>query len=340
MKYKRVVITRHGGPEVLQVVEEEVPKPSAGQVRIQIIATGAAFTDVLMREGMYPGVPPIPYSPGCDIVGLVDQLGAGVSTLELGQVVVALTMVGGYAEFICLPAEDVIPVPSGVDPIEACCLPLAYVTAYQMLHRIAEIKPGKRILIHGAAGGVGTALLQLGKLINLQMYGTASQPKHQLVSSLGGTPIDYKNEDFVQRIREITGDGVDVVFDAIGGNSLLRSYQTLRMGGRLINYGVSSAVAAQQGKFLIAASSFFLLTLLQLLPLGRKAVFYSIAASKKRHPNWLHEDLTQLLSLLTQRKIQPIISQKIPLVEATHAHELLNQSAISGKIVLLCSLGY
>jgi NADPH:quinone reductase-like Zn-dependent oxidoreductase len=130
------------------------------------------------------------------------------------------------------------------------------------------------------------------------------------------------------------------VFDAIGGKSLLRSDQTLRAGGQLINYGVSSAVTAQHGKFLTAAWSFFLLTLLQLFSQGRKAVFYSIAASKKRHPDWLREDLTQLLSLLTQRKIKPIISRKIPLVEATRAHELLNQSAISGKIVLLCNLGY
>ena len=338
MKYKRVVITRHGGPEVLQVVEEELPEPSAGQVRVKILATGAAFTDVLMREGLYPGVPPIPYSPGYDIVGVVEKLGLGVSTLELGQVVVALTIVGGYAEYICLPAEDLVLVPTGIDPIEACCLPLAYVTAYQMLHRIAQVQPGKRILIHGAAGGVGTALLQLGKLVDLQMYGTASKPKHDVVSRLGGTPIDYKNEDFVQRIRELTGDGVDVVFDAVGGNYLRRSYKTLRAGGQLINYGVSCAVAAQQSKFLIAASSFLLLTLLQLLPDGRKAVFYSIAASKKRHPDWFREDLTELLNLLSQQRIQPIIAQQIPLVEAVRVHELLNRSVVSGKIVLLCNL--
>jgi NADPH:quinone reductase-like Zn-dependent oxidoreductase len=338
MKYKRVVITRHGGSEVLQVVEEELPEPTAGQVRVKILATGAAFTDVLMREGLYPGVPPIPYSPGYDIVGVVDRLGLAVSNLELGQVVVALTIVGGYAEYICLPAEDLVLVPTGVDPIEACCLPLAYVTAYQMLHRIAQVKPGKRILIHGAAGGVGTALLQLGKLVDLQMYGTASNPKHDVVSSLGGTPIDYKNEDFVQRIRELTGDGVDVVFDAVGGNYLRRSYKTLRAGGQLINYGVSCAVAAQHSKFLIAASSFLLLTLLQLLPDGRKAVFYSIAASKKRNPEWFREDLTELLNLLAQQRIQPIIAQQIPLVEAVRAHELLNRSAVSGKIVLLCNL--
>ena len=157
MKSKRVVITRHGSPNVLQVVEEDIPEPISGQVRVKILATGAAFTDVLMREGLYPNVPPLPHSPGYDIVGIVDELGSGVSTLELGQMVVALTITGGYAEFICLPAQELVPVPSGVDPIEACCLPLVYVTAFQMLYRVAEVKPGKRILIHGAAGGVGNS---------------------------------------------------------------------------------------------------------------------------------------------------------------------------------------
>lgn len=336
MKYKRVVITHHGGPEVLQQVEEELPEPKAGQVRVKILATGAAFTDVLMREGLYPGVPPLPYAPGYDIVGIVNQLGSGVSHLELGQVVVALTIVGGYAEYICLPADDLVVVPSGIDPFEACCLPLVYVTAYQMLHRIAQVKPGKRILIHGAAGGVGTAMLQLGKLLDLQMYGTASKPKHSVVSNWGGTPIDYKNEDFVQRIRELTGNGVDVVFDAIGGNHLLRSYKVLRSGGQLINYGVSSAIRAKSGKLLAAASSFVLLTLLKLLPDGHKAVFYNIASYKKRHPNGFREDLTELLNLLAQRKIKPLIAQRIPLAEAAYAHELLDQSAVSGKIILLC----
>jgi NADPH:quinone reductase-like Zn-dependent oxidoreductase len=337
MKSKRVVITRHGSPDVLQVVEEDIPEPISGQVRVKILATGAAFTDVLMREGLYPNVPPLPYAPGYDIVGIVDQLGSGVSTLELGQIVVALTITGGYAEFICLPAQELVPVPLGVDPIEACCLPLAYVTAFQMLYRLAEVKPGKRILIHGAAGGVGTALLQLGKLIDLQMYGTASEPKHELVSRLGGIPIDYKHEDFVQSIRELTGDGVDAVFDAIGGNHLWRSYQTLRTEGRLITFGVSSAVKAKAGKSFIAASSFLLLSLLRLIPDGHQALFYSIATYKKHHPNWFREDLIELLKLLAQQKIKPIIAEKIPLLEAVRAHELLDQSAVSGKIVLICN---
>ncbi|HEY9650040.1 MAG TPA: alcohol dehydrogenase catalytic domain-containing protein, partial [Coleofasciculaceae cyanobacterium] len=205
MKYKRVIITHHGGPEVLQVIEDELPEPQAGEVRVKILATSAAFTDVLVREGLYPGIPPVPFSPGYDIVGSIDKLGTGVSTLKLRQRVVALTIVGGYAEYLCLPAAELVPIPVNVDPIEAVCLVLSYVTAYQLLHRVAKVKPGERILIHGAGGAVGMALLQLGKLKNLEMYGTASQGKHEFVSHLGATPIDYQNEDFVERIRQLTG---------------------------------------------------------------------------------------------------------------------------------------
>ncbi|MBD0304440.1 MAG: zinc-binding dehydrogenase, partial [Tolypothrix sp. T3-bin4] len=275
MKYKRILITRHGGSEVLQLIEDELPEPQAGEVRVKILATGVAFTDVLIREGLYPGLPKVPFSPGYEIVGVVDKLGLGISNIQLGQRVVALTVTGGYSEYLCLPATELILVPDSVDAAEAVSLVLHYVTAYQLLHRIAKVKSGDRILIHGAAGGVGTALLELGKLINLEMYGTASKPKHELVSSLGGIPIDYKNEDFRQRINTLTGDGVDVVFDGIGGSHLLSSYQTLRNQGRLINYGFSSALTGKL-RILKLGLSFLLLSVLQLLPDGRKAVFYSV----------------------------------------------------------------
>jgi len=183
MKYKQVIINRHGGSEVLQLVENELPEPGSGEVRVKILAKVASFTDILIREGLYPGIPKPPFSPGYEIVGIVDKLGDGVSNLEIGQRAIALTIVGGYSEFICIPATELIQVPETVDAVAAVCLPLHYVTADQMLHRIAAVKSNQRILIHGAAGGVGTALLQLGKLAGLEMYGTASKPKHQLVSS-------------------------------------------------------------------------------------------------------------------------------------------------------------
>jgi NADPH:quinone reductase-like Zn-dependent oxidoreductase len=223
MKQKRVVITRHGDSEVLQVIKDEICEPQSGEVRVKVLATSAAFTDVLVREGLYPGTPKLPFSPGYDIVGIVDKLSPEINNLELGEMVVAMTIFGGYTEFICLPATELIPVPSDVNPLEAVCLPLSYLTAYQMLHRVAKVQPRERILVHGAGGAVGMALLQLGKLVELQMYGTASQGKHEFVSSLGAVPIDYKNQDFGQKISQLTGDGVDVVFDGIGGNYMRRA---------------------------------------------------------------------------------------------------------------------
>lgn len=270
MKYKRVVISRKGGPEVLQVVEEELAEPGAGEVRVKILATGVAFADVAARKGMYPTAPPIPFAPGYDIVGVVDKAGAGVSSLSAGQIVAALLPhFGGYAEFACVPENLLVPVPDGLDPAETVSLVLNYLTAHRMLHRSAQVKRGERILVHGAGGGVGTALLQLGKEAGLEMYGTASKRKHELVSGLDATPIDYRSEDFVERIRSLTGDGVDAVFDWIGGTHLSRSYSTLRRGGRLVSYSFAGAI---QGGMIVVLSSFARLILFKLIPDGKKAL--------------------------------------------------------------------
>ncbi|OUC12146.1 MAG: oxidoreductase [Alkalinema sp. CACIAM 70d] len=336
MKYRHIVITHPGDSSVLRMVEDERPDPQSGEVRVRILATGVAFTDIMMREGVYPGVPKIPYSPGYDIVGIVDGVGAGVSSGLLGHMVVALTIVGGYSESICIPEQDIVLVPFGVDPIDAVSVVLHYTTAYQMLHRIAYVNPGERILIHGAAGGVGTALLELGKLAGLELYGTASPSKHGTIAKLGGIPIDYHNEDFVARIRQLTGDGVDIVFDAVGGRNLTRSYKTLRSGGRLVSYGFLSAFAPHRHKNWTIATTLLRLAMLKLIPDRRKVFFYSIADCKAKHPDWYHEDLTTLLHWLAEGKIKPIIAKRLPLQEAAQAHELLEQSAVTGKVVLIC----
>jgi NADPH2:quinone reductase len=242
LKHRRVVVTRHGGPEVLQVVEEDLPEPQAGEVRVKVLAAGVSAYDLMhRRSGSLPGSPRVPYTPGEDIVGVVDKLGEGVSTVGPGQMVAGYPCGGGYAEFICLPAGELVPVPAGVDPAQAVCLVANYLTAHLMLHRTANVRSGERILVHGAAGGVGSALLELGRLAGLEMYGTASRYNHELVSALGATPIDYRTEDFRERIRSFTGDGVDVVFDPIGGaRQLWRSYRALRRGGRLVWFGVAA----------------------------------------------------------------------------------------------------
>ncbi|MGC2194092.1 MAG: medium chain dehydrogenase/reductase family protein [Terriglobales bacterium] len=341
MKNTRVVLTAHGGPEVLKIIEEDLPEPRPGEVRLKVLATGVAFADVLMRYGMYPNTPPLPFSPGYDVVGVVDKLGEGVSSLAPGDTVAALIMVGGYSQYACVTASELTRVPAGVDPAEAVSLVLNYVTAHQLIHRMAALGPGQTVLIHGAAGGVGTAALELGKLASLKMFGTASRGKHDLVTALGGIPIDYKTDDFVARVLQMTqGAGVDAVFDAVGGNNWWRSYQTLRAGrktpgGKLIGYGMSSVIDQGKPSKLRGAASFALLGLLSILPDGKSARWYSITTEKKHHPEWFREDLAHLLDLLREKKIQPQVSERLPLREAQRAHDLIEHARTTGKIILL-----
>lgn len=330
MKYKRVVISHYGGPEVLQVVEDELPEPRTGEVRVRILAAGVAWGDIQKREGLGFGVRP-PFTPGYDIVGTVDKLGANVSTVEVGQMVAALPLFGGYAEFICLPASELVQMPSGLDPAEAVCLVMNYVVAYQMLHRAARVKSGERILVHSGAGGVGTALIQLGKLAHLEMYGTASRSKHEILASLGVTAIDYRTENLLERIFALTGDGVDVVFDPIGGTHIRQSYRTLRKGGRLVVYGAHTILT--DGKFK-AVWGLILSSVLNLVPDGRAVLIYNVTRPNYSEPEWCRDDLSKLFSLLAQGKIKPIIAERIPLIEAARAHELLGKGVVTGKVVL------
>ncbi len=336
-KYRRVVVTRHGGPEVLQAVEEDLPEPEAGEVRVKVLAAGISAYDLMFRQsGTLPGTPRPPFTLGEDVVGVVDKLGEGVSTLEPGQTVAGgtfcLGLGGGYAEFICLPASELVPVPAGVDPAKAVCLVVNYLTAHMAMHRTANVQSGERILVHGAAGGVGSALLQLGKLAGLEMYGTASQYNHELVTALGATPIDYRTEDFVERIHDLTGDGVDTVFDPVGGaRQLWRSYRALRKGGRLVWFGV--AATKKKGLRVIP---FTLLTvaLLKLIPDGKQVPMTPDLGKEK---DWYLATLAELLDLLAAGKIKPVVAARIPLVEAARAHELLERGGYAGKVVLVAS---
>src|SRR5512142_113350 len=196
MRHTRIVVTHYGGPDALQVVEEERPEPKNGEVRVLVMAAGVSLPDIMAREGVHPETPPVPFTPGWDLVGVVDRLGDGVSGIEAGQTVAALPISGAYAEFVCLRQEELVSVPAGLDPAEAVSLILNYVTAYQMLHRSAQVRTGQRVLIHGAAGGVGSALLQLGGLVGLEMYGTCSSKGAPAVTDLGAVAIDYRQQNF------------------------------------------------------------------------------------------------------------------------------------------------
>ena len=322
------------------MVEDECPEPRSGEVRVKVLTSGVSFADVLVREGVHPETRRPPFTPGWDIVGVVDHLGAGVTEFSLGQQVAALTIRGGHAEYVCLPQTELVALPTGLNPAEAVCLVMDYIVAHQMLHRLAQVESGERVLIHGAAGGVGSALLQLGRLGNLEMYGTASSRKLELVSNLGGIPIDYTQIDFVREISRLTGDGIDGVFDGIGGTHLLRSYKTLRSGGRLLFFGHSAALVGGRRELrqvittvLVSLAMFAL----NLLPNRRQVKLYSIQTLKRQHPDWFREDLTTLFNLLVHGEIKPVIAACLPLAEAAKAHELLGTSSVLGKIVLICN---
>jgi NADPH:quinone reductase-like Zn-dependent oxidoreductase len=336
MKHHRVVVTRHGGPDVLQVVEEDLPEPRAGEVRVKILAAGVSAYDLMLRRYSFPGDPRVPFTQGEDIVGVVDKLGEGVSSVEPGQRVAGYPRGGGYAEFICLPASELVPVPSGLDPAEAVCLVANYLTAHMLLHRTASIRSGERVLVQGAAGGTGTALLELGKLAGLEMYGTASKHNHELVSALGATPIDYRTEDFVERIRSLTGDGVDAVFDPVGGaRHIWRSYRALRKGGRLVSYGM--AATSKAGMRAIPLT-LLMVILLKLIPDGKQASMSpNLAEFAPTHNAWYRETLTELLDSLAEGRIKPVVAERIPLLEAARAHELLERGGHAGKVVLVAS---
>src|SRR5262245_44362005 len=242
MRHTRIVVNQYAGPEALRVVEEECPEPKDGEARVRVLAAGVSLPDLMMREGIHPETPRLPFTPGWDLVGVVDRLGAGVSGIEPGQMVAALPIHGAYAEFVCLPVGELVPVPSGLDAAEAVSLVLNYVTAYQMLHRSARLREGHRVLIHGAAGGVGSALLQLGRLVGLEMYGTCSSRGASAVSDLGGIPIDYQHQDFVKEICRLTQKGVHVAFDGIGGTHIWRSRKAVCPGGRVVAYGLTGSM--------------------------------------------------------------------------------------------------
>lgn len=240
MRQKRIVVPRYGGPDVITVIDEEIPIPQRGEVRVKVLAAGVSLPDVLAREGVHPETPRVPYTPGWDLVGIVDELGPSVTGVTPGQTVTAMPIHGCYAQYVCLRARKLVPVPQGLDSAEAVAVVLNYITAYQMLHRSAKAMRGQRMLLHGAAGGVGTAMLQLAKLAGVQMFGTCSARGAGVVKDLGGVPIDYETSDFVEEIHRLAGEGVDAVFDGIGGDNLWRSRAALRDGGRVVTYGFQS----------------------------------------------------------------------------------------------------
>jgi len=334
MKYKSVVATRLGGPEVLQVMENELSAPAAGEARIRVQAASVCRPDITARTGeaLYSGTPlgrKPPFVPGYAMVGTVDALGADATGVAVGDRVGALMVVGGYSEYVYWRADRLFPVPASLDPAEAVTLILNYIVAFQTLHRSAKVKPGDKVLIVGASGGIGTALLQLGELAELKMYGLASPAKHPIVAECGAIPIDYHQPDWIQQIRQAEPAGLDAIVSGVMSMKYVRAgLSLLRHRGTLVAFGEPDGFGTL---FRILAT-----VITSKLSPSRKSIrlygtsFYFIG---DRDP-FLH-DWALLFGYLTQGKIKPVIDQKFPILDAAQANALLESGSVTGNLVLV-----
>ena len=358
-RMKRVIVDHYGGPEVLRIVEEDVPRPGSGEVRVKVLAAGVSYTDAMLRVGSYLGVRKPPFTPGYELVGVVEEVGPNCTRLRSGDRIGSLTVWGADAERVCVLEANAVKVPEDIDPGEILGLVFTYMTAYQLLHRTAKVKSGEEVLVHGAAGRVGTAVLELAAAAGIRMYGTCSARDFAAVERLGAVAIDYRTEDFVARTRELTdGKGVDVVLDGFGSGLSLRSFRARAPGGRLVVFGHSGTVAHGRKSWRgwikwYAATAAVLLR--GVLSPRRRVLVYRVQKLRQGHqvlpvsghhpappvgggprdPEWFREDFGALLQLLRDGKIYPIVAERMPLADARRAHELLESSASKGKLVLV-----
>jgi NADPH2:quinone reductase len=323
------MLTKKGGPEVLKVVELPIEHPGPGQLRVRVLAAGIGSTDLSMLTGNYRYAPKMPFVPGYEVAGVVEAIGHGVKGFELDQRVAALTVYGGFAELLVRDAEHFLPLPDGVSDRDAAAVILNYVTAWQMIHRVAKVRPGQTALVTGAGGGVGTAALQLLRLAGVKTYGAASAPKHDILRSLGATPIDYRAGPIDRLTRVFEPQGVDHVFDAIGGGNIGPCIGALRWGGTVVGFGFMGA-AGMLSKLAMFGNLFVGARLR-----GRRGTFYGITALYRKDPAPLRDDLPKIFALLKEKKIDPLVHRTFALLQARQAIELLADGSVEGKIVLI-----
>jgi NADPH:quinone reductase len=326
-----VQVNRFGGPDGLEVADAAPPTAGRGEVRVRVLASGLEYTDVLIRRHLYPQTMRLrpPFVLGYDLIGEIDQLGDGVRAFQLGDRVADMTVVGSNAAYRTLRADRLTRVPAGLDPAEAATLILSWTTAYQLLHRAARVQQGQRVLVQGAAGAVGQALLALGSLAGLQLWGTARAAHAALIRDLGATPIDYQREDF----RRVLPDGFDVVFDGIAQDGYRRSFAALKSGGLLCAYGYSAGVQAQR-RMATMLMWIARLYLWRWLPGGKRARFYSINLMRAQHPAWFREDLERLFGLLASGAIRPRVADRVSFDRVAEAHRRIEAGGLDGKLVL------
>lgn len=328
--YHAQMITRPGGPDVLQTVDLPMADPGPRELRVAVRASGVGATDLTMLAGDYMFAPKIPFVGGYEIAGVIEAIGADVTGFEVGQRVAALTVYGGFAERLVRGAEHFVPIPDEVPDVEAVAVILNYVTAWQMIHRVANVRAGQTALVTGAGGGVGTALLQLLQLAGVKTYGAASARKHGLVASLGATPLDYRLGPIDRLIRAREPAGVDFVFDAVGGANIGPCLRAARRGGMVVGYGFMAVDGA------LAKARMFWDLFIGARLRGRRGTFYGITLRYRKDAKPFHEDLPKILTLVARRQINPVIAATFPLSDAKRAIELLATGTVAGKIVLTC----
>ena len=329
---QRVLLLRKfGGPEEFTVVERPVPEPGAGEVLVKVLAASVQFTDIMLRKGQYPDLkekPPLVL--GYDLVGEVVKVCQGVTSPSVGQRVADLTMTGSYAQYRLLKADQVAIVDAELDPAEATTLVLSWMTAYQLLHRDARVQKGQKLLVIGAAGAVGQALVHLGKLAGCELWGAARARHADLVRALGAIHVDSDQADFEQ----VLPGGFDVVFDGIGEQGFSRTWRAVGPRGRLTAFGVSAGIQRNVSIALVGLW-FVKLWWWNMFSGARSTSFFSITSLRKKHPDWFVADLGQLLGMLKRGEIKPRVAERIAFDAVADAHTRIERGGLEGKIVLV-----
>jgi NADPH:quinone reductase-like Zn-dependent oxidoreductase len=341
MAMRQIWITKAGPPEVLEVKEAPDPEPKAGELRIRVAASGVNFADIMGRLGMYPDLPPIPVVPGYEVSGRVDAVGAGVEGDWTGRDVLAVTRFGGYADSVCVPVNQVFARLAGMSALEAAAIPVNYFTAWQLVVAMGGLKPNETVLIHSAGGGVGIAATQIAKHIGARVIGTASAAKHAELRALGiDHLIDYRTEDFEARTREITnGRGVELILDAVGGESWKKGYRLLAPTGRLGMFGISAAVTSKERSIIgmlgvLARTPWFQFNPLSLMN-ANKGVFGVNLGHMWGEIDRQREWADRLLELWTAGAIKPKIAGSFRFDEAPLAHHFIQDRGNIGKVLLV-----
>jgi NADPH:quinone reductase-like Zn-dependent oxidoreductase len=338
---RQIWITRAGPPEVLQVKEAPDPTPKANEVRIRVEASGVNFADIMGRMGVYPDLPPIPVVPGYEVSGRIDAVGLGVDQSWIGRDVIAMTRFGGYADVVCVPVKQVFPRPAGLSALDGAAIPVNYFTAWQLVVVMGALKANETVLIHSAGGGVGIAAMQIAKHIGARVIGTASAAKHGEMRALGVDHlIDYRTEDFETRTCEITaGRGVELILDAVGGESWKKGYRVLAPTGRLGMFGVSSLASGKRRNLLsllsmLANTPWFQFNPLRLMN-ANKGVFGVNLGHMWGEIDRLREWGDALMELAAKGVIKPKVAASFKFDDAPKAHHFIQDRRNIGKVVLV-----